>query len=218
MILRRSVKRTPAIGVMAVIVVVGFCAHSRRGKAVAADAPDKPAVTNLSPFGIGSCYTNNRSAQANATWVPQMAAIGISNARTCETGWSAVEPEEGKWNWDGLDAQMTYLDGQHIDFGGILAGNPKWNIKDKKGNLPVNNLPGWSDYVSRVVTHAKAKVRRWEVWNEPPNGTGKDQTAADYAKVVVAAYDAAKAADPDCQVGIAAKSVAITYLDQAIKA
>ena len=45
-----------------------------------------------------------------------------------------------------------------------------------------------------------------------------DQTAADYAKIVIAAYDAAKAADPDCKVGIAAKSVAINYLDQAIKA
>ena len=34
----------------------------------------------------------------------------------------------------------------------------------------------------------------------------------------MAAYDAAKAADPACQVGMAAKSVAINYLDQAVAA
>ncbi len=35
---------------------------------------------------------------------------------------------------------------------------------------------------------------------------------------MIAAYNAAKAADPSCKVGIAAKSVAITYLDQAMVA
>jgi hypothetical protein len=147
-----------------------------------------------------------------------MAAIGITNHRTCNTSWSAVEPEEGKWTWETLDKQMSYLEGQHIAFGGILAGNPKWNTKDKPGTLPVNNIPAWSKYVSEVVKHAKGRIKYWEVWNEPPNGTGRDQTAADYAKIVIAAYDAAKAADPDCLVGIAAKSVAINYLDQAIAA
>ncbi len=172
----------------------------------------------LSPFGIGSCHTNNTSAQANARWVPKMAAIGITNHRTCQTGWSAVEPEEGKWTWDALDAQMSYLESQQMTFGGILAGSPKWNTKDKPGTLPVNNLPAWSAYVSEVVKHAKGKIHYWEVWNEPPNGTGRDQTAADYARVVMVAYDAAKAADPTCRIGIAAKSVHVNYLDQAIAA
>src|SRR5207244_2936009 len=90
--------------------------------------------------------------------------------------------------------------------------------KDKKGTLPVNNLPAWSKYVSEVVKHARGRINHWEVWNEPPNGTGRDQTAADYAKIVIAAYDAAKAVDPTCKIGIAAKSVAVTYLDQAIAA
>ena len=84
--------------------------------------------------------------------------------------------------------------------------------------LPVNHLPGWSRYVTEMVKHAKGRIKYWEVWNEPPNGTGRDQTPADYAKIVVAAYNAAKAADPACQIGIAAKSVHVNYLEQAIKA
>ncbi|MGB7328725.1 MAG: hypothetical protein WBD31_27855 [Rubripirellula sp.] len=100
----------------------------------------------------------------------------------------------------------------------MLIGNPKWNTKDQPGNLPVNNLAGWSKYVSKIVKHSQGKVKRWEVWNEPPNFTGKEQTPADYAKIVVSAYDAAKAADPDCLVGLAAKSVHVNYLQQVIQA
>ena len=147
-----------------------------------------------------------------------MVAIGLKTHRCCHTGWSAVEPEEGKWTWAALDSQMSYLDSQGIAYGGILNGSPKWNTRDAKGTLPVNHLAGWSKYVSEVVKHAQGRIKHWEVWNEPPNGTGREQTPADYARIVVAAYAAAKAADPTCSVGIAAKSVHVNYLEQAIKA
>lgn len=170
------------------------------------------------PFGIGSCHINNRTAQDNARWAPQMAAIGLRNYRAAQTHWGAVEPEEGQWRWDVLDAQMAYLKEQRFRFGGLLLGNPRWNSLDKPGYLPVRNLAGWSRYVSAVVTHAKGSIQDWEVWNEPPNFTGKDQTPADYAKLVVAAYDAAKAADPSCRIGLAAKSAHINYLERVIQA
>lgn len=174
--------------------------------------------TTLSPFGIGGSHSSNWGAPANAGWIPQMAAIGITNQRTCNTGWSEVEPAEGKWRWEILDKQMQYLEDQEISFGGIFNGSPRWNTKDKPGTLPVNNLEGWSKYVFEVVKHANGRIKYWEVWNEPPNGTGRDQTPADYAKIVVASYKAAKKADPNCFVGIAAKSAAINYLDQVIAA
>jgi len=176
------------------------------------------AADDLGPFGIGSCHVNNRSMQDNARWVPQMQAIGLKYYRTGQTSWSAVEPAEGEWKWDTLDEQMDYLSKHDFACGGILIGNPQWNELDGRGNLPVNNLPGWSEYVSQVVGHCKGRVKRWEVWNEPPNFTGKDQTPADYAKIVVSAYRAAKAADPDCLVGLAAKSAHINYLEQVIQA
>lgn len=185
--------------------------------AASAQTPGREAGTITSPFGIGSCHTNNYAAEPNARWIPQMTAIGITNHRTAHTSWGAVEPEEGKWTWDALDKQMSYLESQHIAFGGIFSGNPKWSAKGTKG-LPINNIDGWKKYVTEVVKHCKGRVKYWEVWNEPPNGTGPDQTAADYAKIVIAAYEAAKAADPECMVGIAAKSVAINYLDQALAA
>ena len=172
----------------------------------------------LGPFGIGSCHVNNRSAQDNARWLPQMEAIGLKFNRSAHTGWWAVEPEQGKWHWQSLDEQLAYFSEHHFETGGMLIGNPKWNTLDAPGNLPVNNLNGWSAYVTAVVRHAKGRIKHWEVWNEPPNFTGREQTPADYAKIVVSAYDAAKVADPECKVGLAAKSAHINYLEQVIKA
>ena len=56
------------------------------------------------------------------------------------------------------------------------------------------------------------------MWNEPPNFTGKDQTPADYARLVVTAYDAVKQVDPAFRIGLAAKSVHVNYLEQVIQA
>lgn len=185
-----------------------------------ADAPDKSDTANSwsSPFGIGSCYTRNRSMDDNMQWMPQMAAIGLHVFRTPHASWGDLEPEEGKWKWDVFDRQLEYLAEQKFEYGILLVGNAKWNKLDKPGTLPVNNLPAWSSYVTKVVKHVQGKAKHFEVWNEPPNFTGKDQTPADYAKIVVAAYDAAKAVDPSCMVGLAAKSAHVNYLEQVILA
>ena len=169
----------------------------------------------MSPFGIGAC---NQTSQELEKWIPQMEEIGLRNIRTFRSNWDAVEPEQGKWNWALVDKQMAYLSEHHFEFGGLLLSSPSWNTKDKPGTLPVNNLPAWSNYVSELAKHGKGRVKYWEVWNEPPNFTGKDQTPADYAKIVVSAYDAVKAADPAALVGMAAKSAHLNYLEQVIKA
>lgn len=147
-----------------------------------------------------------------------MQAIGLRYYRAGPTGWAQVEPEQGKFDWKAIDDHMSYLTEHKFVFGGLLNGGVRWNTLDQPGTLPVNNLPAWSNYVTEIVQHTQGRIKRWEVWNEPPNGTGRDQTPADYAKIVIAAYDAAKAVDPNCLIGLAAKSVHINYLEQAIKA
>ncbi|MEM7601225.1 MAG: hypothetical protein AAF357_07375 [Verrucomicrobiota bacterium] len=202
-----------ALNSAAVLLLVGTSAISDEKK----KAPT--AVTDLSPFGIGSCYINNRSLKEYERCVPQMTEIGLREFRTPQTGWSRINnDEEGVWEWPNLDQQLDYLEGKNFHYGVLLQGNPKWNTADPPGHLPVNNIEAWSDYVTTVAKHLNGRATWFEVWNEPPNFTGKDQTAADYAKIVVAAYDAAKSVDPDCYVGLAAKSAHISYVQQTISA
>ena len=174
--------------------------------------------TWASPFGIGSCHINNRSADDNARWMPKMVEIGLRSYRTPNAAWGTLERERGGWYWDVLDKQLDYLESNHFECGVTLMGNPQWNQLDPPGTLPVNNLKGWSNYVTRLAKHLKGRVHLYEVWNEPPNFTGRDQTPADYAKIVIASYEAVKAVDPDCLVGIAAKSAHVTYLEQVLLA
>lgn len=205
---RRSLHFRPATRLAAAVLLGGLCGAAPLA-ARAAEAPDPV----LSPFGIGSSALRSRD---HARWMPQMADIGLRDLRAFGGNWG-VEPEPGVWSWTTFDERLAYLESLGVSSGVLFNGLAKWDTKDQKGGLPLNSLPEWSAMVGEVVKHAKGRVKYYECWNEPPNGT-RNAPAADYAKVVMATYDAAKAANPEAMVGMAAKSAHISYLDQAIKA
>lgn len=167
----------------------------------------------LSIFGIGSSAAGG---SIQPRWMPQMAAIGIRDCRHISGGWG-IEKVQGVFDYTALDAKLAFADSIGMQGGMLLLGGPWW----KKGpaaerGLPMGSLPEWAEMVSKNVEHTKGRVKYFEVWNEPPNGTAKTQTPADYGKLVTVTYEAAKKANPGAMVGIAAKSAHINYLDQAI--
>jgi hypothetical protein len=188
-------KKTFSLMIFACQVVVlsngGFYGSSCLG----AEATPASPVT---PFAIGGDAQTWRDL---SRWVPQMQAIGLHALRMC--------PIE----------QMDYAIEHHMEFGGLLwASPPAGDTQDKAGGFPVKDIPAWSAYCSQTIKQYQGKAQWWEVWNEPPNFSADTGTAENYAKLMVAAYDAAKAVDPTCKVGMAAKSVHINYLENAIKA
>lgn len=175
----------------------------------------RPAPLPVSPFGIGSCHARSLD---HSKWMPQMTAIGLRDLRSFQAGWGTVQPAAETWNWGAVDRALDYLESQQVATGALLiGGGPPWIKSPGPRGLPLANLPEWSAYVSALVGHTKGRVQYFEVWNEPPNGT-RNASPADYAKLVVASYDAAKAANPEAKVGLAAKSVYLYYLDAALKA
>jgi hypothetical protein len=181
---------------MGIVALLAACAFMFSIVAPAADEPLTDDINTWGPFGIGGDY---HTGQNLTNWIPQMAAIGIHTMRACYPG------------------QMDYLAARQIRFGGLLFGRPPGDTLDARGSLPVKDLPRWAAYVTERVKQAGGRVKYWELWNEPPNFIGPGQTAADYARLLVTTYDAAKAADPNCQVGMAAKSVHVNWLEQTIK-
>lgn len=212
----RAHRREPVLhrmNVTAKSILIAFFCLSLSCIASAQAAPGSEGG-KISPFGIGADDHTSRNLKA---WIPQMAEIGVRNMRACRTLWSDVEPKEGQWRWTQLDGQLTYLASEHMECWGLLYGGVAWNTKDRPGGFPNNNLEAWKTYVFETVKHAHGRIRYWEVWNEPPNGTNS-APPADYGKLMAATYEAAKAADPECHVGMAAQSVNLNYLEQAIKA
>ena len=121
------------------------------------------------------------------------------------TKWGIAEPEPGKWMW--FDDEVA-LPGKHgLRILGLLDGSPPWESGTKKtGYFSIYHAPrsidNWRNYVRQVVTHYAGAIDDWEVWNEPwdmarffAGGTPKL-----YAQLLQAAYEEAKAANPECTV------------------
>ena len=170
------------------------------------------------PFGIGSCHTNNRSAQDTARWVPQMEAIGLRSYRTRPTGWAQVEPAEGKWDWEALDGQMEYL----AEHGLAVRRHAQWQRPLEQarqaGHAAGEQSPGVVDYVTAIVRAREGEgqaLRGLERAAElHRQGSNAGRLRQDRRRRV----RRRQGGRSDCLVGLAAKSAHVNYLEQVIKA
>lgn len=150
-----------------------------------------------SPWGIAPSHSASWGIES---WAPAISETGIRWMR----GFYQAEP----------DRVLAVAEKNGYQVAGILQWS---NQKGKKATFPVDALPEWKAYVAEALRKTKGRVRYWEVWNEPPNFS-ESKSPVDYAKIVIAAYEAAKAADPTVQVGLAAQSVNLNFLAQALDA
>ena len=169
-----------------------------------------PAEFN--PFGV-ACSAQQSSTANMAAWLPQVSGIGVKWTRLFPS-WGGIENPKGTFNWTGVDGRLTLCEANNIKLIGMFNGNSAWATPT--GTLPTGTaqLADWYSYVNTLVAHCGNRVKYWEVWNEPPNFTGTSKDVDElYAATVTAAYHAAKAANPDCMVGLAAKSVDVAFLE-----
>ncbi len=169
-----------------------------------------------SPFGA--------HVRAKDCAIKMMKAAGVNWARlhdaaTGLTGWSNLEQEKGKWTFHDVDVQR-YRSAKMKIYAGLQTA-PRWaSVFGDSGMREFHsyfgcyfqpkNIDDWRTYVKTVVSHYKGVIDEYHIWNEPWGvsfwHTGYDQTkkeylqgatpADDYAKLSVAAYTAAKEADP----------------------
>lgn len=160
-------------------------------------APAKPMLKDAAvvPWGVAPSASSSR---AIGSWAATVATAGVRWVR----------------GFDGsqLDTVFSATEASNLALSGILMYSPPGTDL----SFPVGDLPGWDKYVADTVSTAK-RVRHWEVWNEPPNFS-TNPSPADYATIVAHAYDAAKSANQSALVGLAAQSVNLNFLAQALDA
>lgn len=172
-----------------------------------------PAESN--PFGV-ACSAQQSGTANMAAWLPQVAGIGVKWTRLFPT-WGSIENPKGTYNWSGVDVRLDLCEANGVKLIGILYLNSAWATPS--GTLPTGTaqLADWYSYVNTLVAHCGDRVKYWEVWNEPPNFTGTSKDVDElYAATVTAAYHAVKAANPNCMVGLAAKSADVSFLRDVI--
>ena len=149
-----------------------------------------------SPWGIAPSHSASWGVES---WAPAIAETGIHWMR----GFYQGEP----------DRVLGVAEKNGYQVAGIL----QWSKKGGPHTFPAGALPEWKAYVAEMLLKTKGRVRSWEVWNEPPIFS-ESKSPTDYAKIVVAAYQAAKEVDPAVRIGLAAQSVNLNFLAQALDA
>ena len=149
-----------------------------------------------SPWGIAPSHSASWGIES---WAP---AIGETGIHWCR-GFYQAEP----------DRVLAVSEKNGYRMSGVLA----WSPQGTKFSFPSDHLPEWKAWITELLKKTQGRVRYWEVWNEPPNFS-ESKSPADYAKIVVAAYEAAKAVDSKLQIGLAAQSVNLNFLAQALDA
>lgn len=162
---------------------------------LAAQAPagdQSPKPQDLSPYAVCAHISRGGEHQTAREELKLMHKAGIRWVRT-DFDWSGVEPRRGVWRFDHLDQTVAWAEAAGVRILPILDYDVSW------ARPAHQHLDQWLEYVRRVVTRYKGRLRYWEVWNEPNlEGFWRDKpNPADYAKLLKATYQAIKQIDPE---------------------
>ena len=137
-------------------------------------------VTELSSAQLTTMMQGIKSA--GATWV------------RLDVFWGQVESSKGSWNWTLPDKTIGAALAAGLKPLLILNGAfmPSWAISPP-------SAAQFTPFVEEAVTrYAAMGVHTYEVWNEPNLGSnwGGQASGAEYAAILIPAYNAIKAIDP----------------------
>ena len=180
-----------------------------------------PSVSARQMAGLNAhLMWSNVSAAEQDQQLEQIAAAGAGITRV-DVGWSTLqENAKGRyerWYLDRLDALVDKAEAHGVELLLTVTDSPCWassapeSVKqgcdgawwdrDVQRYAPVD-ARDYADALAFLVARYGDRVAAWEIWNEPNSNTyfKSDDQPADYARIVRAAYPAAKAADPSATI------------------
>jgi hypothetical protein len=108
-------------------------------------------------------------------------------------------------DWSHLDRMIELARRHQVKVLGILTGSPEWlsdcpGQGEKTAICPPRDPAEWGELAGQVAEHARGQIDHWEILNEPDARWAFLGSAADYARMLSAAYDAIKQNAPGAQV------------------
>jgi len=193
------------------LMIAAFCAIHGVSNAQGAEPRDE-----ASPWGIASgAEWSGEYPRFN----PMLHDAGVRWLRIFDE-WSEIQPRQGEWKWEGMDAKVENARANHIHLtGGLWYFAPWASATGDTRTSPVKDIQFWRDYVSGVVTRYQKDIKYWEVWNEFNGSFAVSKNKPkEYADLVRAAYDSAKKIDPGAKIGMSCANFDVGFFDAAIKA
>lgn len=125
------------------------------------------------------------------------------------TGWSALEPVNGSYNWAPLDQWLSLSQQKGVELIYTFGVTPKWAAANPTNSNciygagtcePARNISDWEDYVRQVATHSKGVIHYYEIWNEASDPRYFSASPAVLADMGRRAYNIIKSIDPSAKV------------------
>lgn len=185
------------------VIVSLLCLLSVAGSAVTAQAQDPAPAATPAPFdlrfGLVDSFANTSEAStAGAGWTRVFFR------------WDVVQPA-GPSDWKPTNVPDPLLDAEVAagrEVAAVLIGTPAW-ATDSGLSTAVPPYEYWGDFVFKIATQYKGRVKHWVIWNQPdvtdpasPSYTWAG-TEADYLRLLKEAYFKIKSVDPTMQVHLA---------------
>lgn len=161
-------------------------------------AADAATPTPLQYFGLIAHRIN-----AGSPWPPF--EFGSWRLWDSYVTWSALQPSPNKWDWRRLDGYVQVAEERHVEPMLTLALTPTWasaRPTEKSGYKPGNaaeprSLDDWREYVLRVATRYKGRIRQFDVWNEPSDTLYYTGDLRTMVEMTCSAYRIIKEVDPN---------------------
>jgi hypothetical protein len=118
--------------------------------------------------------------------------------------WSSIEAEPDRFQWGEFDRVIAGAHACGLEVIGLLTYSPEWaRAPGTSEHVPPVDVDDFAAFASQAVRRYEPEgVDTWEIWNEPNIDVFWEPAPdpAAYADLLVAAYDAVKAVDPDATV------------------
>jgi GH35 family endo-1,4-beta-xylanase len=148
-----------------------------------------------------------------------------SELRGIDFDWRRIEPQQGKFSWEGLDRVVELAKQYGLNLAPMLLYTPRWASTASFAPLdyqlaPPNRYEDYRDFVYAVVSRYKPYgkspltadgygIADWVIWNEPNTHLSGEPLNPDdfwigsleeYIQLLRAGYEGAHAADPGSNV------------------
>ena len=123
--------------------------------------------------------------------------------------WPHISTSRGSYNFTALDSFISVNQARNQDIIYTFGLTPQWASADPSNTssgygpgecAPPASLADWDAFVTAIVTHAKGKIKYWELWNEPQDSYGYCGDIPTMVALSQHAYAIIKAIDPTATV------------------
>jgi hypothetical protein len=196
------------LALLALLLTAGGLPAAPGGQGPPSVQPLPAVMESDERFGIGNIYPHPH-------WLTLARNAGMRWNRW-EFRWSAIEPHEGHYEWEGSDLVVEASRQAGLKIEGVLVGLPRWaEARTAEGGIVPRGLYEpwdsprnvWGRFVQRIAERYRGRVQAWEIWNEPDYPRGGFgfwfASKADYYQLLKVAYRAIRAVDPQATVLVA---------------